>query len=64
MLHFVGFAGQELMSALRVFGRPDFWHRLNDKRFHAEVMPGDVVLFARGSEDRPAPFTRDDSAYF
>lgn len=63
-LHFVGFSGDELLSALRVWGPPDFWHRLNDERARLEFAPGDTVVYARGSESRLAPFTRDDSAYF
>lgn len=62
-LHFVGFKGEEVLSALRVWGRPDFWHRLNDERSRAEMMDGDTVVYANGSEVRRAPHAYDDSRY-
>jgi hypothetical protein len=30
--HFVGFEDDRVWNALRVFGKPDFWHRLYDQR--------------------------------
>ena len=63
MLHFVGFSDDRVHNALKVFGRPDFWHRFWDQRAAAEIMPGDVVLFATGDETaKPAKFAFDDSA--
>jgi hypothetical protein len=62
-LHFVGFSDDRVHSAIKVFGRPDFWHRFWDHRAAAEVAPGDVVVFAVGDETRrPNDFAFDDSA--
>ena len=64
-LHFVGFRGDEFASALRVFGPPDFIHRNNDPRLPGDVAPGDRVVFANGSEDRPhLKFSFNDSEVF
>jgi hypothetical protein len=30
MMHFVGFRGNEFRSAVKVFGQPDFFHRVFD----------------------------------
>lgn len=61
-LHFVGFKDDRVWNALRVFGPPDFWHRVFDARAKAEIAPGDEVVFANGSIDDPTtPFTHDDS---
>jgi hypothetical protein len=46
-LHFVGFRGDEVHSARRVCGEPDFWHRTWDVRARDEVMPWDVAVFAK-----------------
>jgi hypothetical protein len=48
MLHFVGFTGEEYLSACRVFGMPDFIHRGYDLRALREIAPGDTVIFATG----------------
>ena len=65
MLHFVGFKGDEYNRAARVFGLPDFVHRLNDARFQQELDPdSDVVVFANGAESRPKPFSYNDSEFF
>lgn len=64
-LHFVGFKDDRVFNALRVFGRPDFWHRLYDKRAIAEIVPGDTVIFAKGDETQEVrEFTHDDSQMF
>jgi hypothetical protein len=64
-LHFVGFKDDRYWNVLRVFGRPDFWHRLYDARAEAEICEGDTVLFANGDETQPVrEFTHDDSAMF
>lgn len=52
--HFVGFRGQEYLSALRVWGQPDFVHMGNDTRMRREVAAEDTVIYANGSEGRPA----------
>lgn len=52
-LHFVGFRGREYLSAVRVFGLPDFIHIRWDRIARAEIMPGDVAVFAKGSAGDP-----------
>ena len=61
-LHFVGFKDDRVWAALRLFGPPDFWHRIWDARAMAEIAPGDEAVFATGGMDDPVrPFTHDDS---
>ena len=64
MIHFVGFRGNEFWSAVKIFGQPDFFHRVFDQRAKAEFMDGDVVVFANGVEDKFSQFVFDDSAAF
>ena len=65
MLHFVRFKDDRYLAAVRVFGPPDFIHRLWDRRAVDEIAPGDVVVFADGDETQPVvPFAFDDSANF
>jgi hypothetical protein len=60
-LHFVGFRGDEYIRAVRVFGPPDFIHIGWDRWAWAEVMPGDVAVFARGtSDDAPSAHSYPD----
>lgn len=62
-VHFVGFKDDRVHNAVRVFGRPDFWHRRWDRRAVDEIAEGDVVVFATGDERSPVdPFAFDDSA--
>lgn len=64
-IHFVRFSGDEYNRARRVWGNPDFIHRFWDARAVAEIVPGDVVVFAKGDEHQPInPYTYDDSAHF
>lgn len=65
-VHFVGFRGDEYHNAVRVFGRPDFIHRINDPRFRhgGELAPYDTVVYARGSENDVRDVSFDDSAAF
>lgn len=61
-LHFVGFRDDRYWSAVKAFGLPDIYHRRWDHRAKAEIMPGDVAVFAVGSiEDEPTPYGWDDS---
>ena len=63
--HFVGFKDDRVHNAVRVFGKPDFWHRIYDRRAVAEICDGDTVLFASGDETQPVcEFTHDDSQMF
>lgn len=51
-LHFVGFRDERYLTAVRVFGAPDFIHRGWDLRAQREIAPGDTVVFANGSADQ------------
>ncbi len=66
VLHFVGFTGDEWISAVRVWGVPDFVHRWADDRFWlgGERAPGDVVVYANGEETRLRRFILNDSDNF
>lgn len=66
MIHFVGFRGDEYLSAVKVWGKPDFFHRVFDDRvrFGGEVADGDIVVFANGFDKKPTKFTFDDSRVF
>lgn len=61
--HFVGFKGDEYTSAVRVFGKPDFFHRKNDVRlvFGGELAPWDIVVYANGAEKSVLLTAVDDS---
>uniref|UniRef100_UPI0035C9B666 hypothetical protein n=1 Tax=uncultured Sphingomonas sp. TaxID=158754 RepID=UPI0035C9B666 len=52
-LHFVGFRGGEFLSAVRIWGRPDFIHPDWDHWAQQEVHPADTVIFAKGTEADP-----------
>ncbi len=67
-LHIVGFVllaigpDDRRDYAARIFGPPDFIHRVWDARVHAEIMPSDRVVFAKRQEFSPlTPFAFDDS---
>ena len=59
-IHFVGFRKDEYVSAVRVFGQPDFIHRTNDARMRREVHDDDTVVYANGCELRPAERNSSD----
>lgn len=60
-VHFVGFRGEEYWSAVRIWGRPSFIHRGWDRRAQREIAPGDVVIFAKGTDaDPPKEFNYND----
>jgi hypothetical protein len=64
-LHFVGFKDDRVWNAIRIWGRPDFWHRNWDYRAKAEIVPGDVAIFAKGTyDDEPKKISHDDSQLF
>jgi hypothetical protein len=63
-LHFVGFKGNEYISAIRVFGLPDFFHRVYDKRAISEFCENDMVVFANGTENRLKEHSFNDSEHF
>lgn len=61
-VHFVGFRGEEFWSAVKVWGRPDFYHRGWDSRAQREIAPWDTVVFAKGDAHQPLnKYTYDDS---
>lgn len=49
-VHFVGFRGEEYWSAVKIWGKPDFYHRGYDNRMRREVSSDDVIVFANGYE--------------
>lgn len=68
-LHFVGVKhpaqgyDSTYETMVRRFGVPDFVHRHWDVRARQEIVPGDVAVFAKGSEaDEPRANAYDDSA--
>ena len=66
-IHFVGFRGDEYHSAVRVWGKPDFFHRVFDDRVsHGDVdWEKDTVIFAKGFlYKKPTKYTFDDSGVF
>jgi hypothetical protein len=67
-IHFVGFKDDRYWNAVKVWGLPDFYHRVWDVRARQEVSPGDVVIFAREKDydnwDNPSKWTFDDSSVF
>jgi hypothetical protein len=56
-VHFIGFRGDEYLSAVRVFGRPTFIHRGWDLRARRDIADDDLVVFAKGDADQ-APSVR------
>lgn len=72
-VHFVGFpdfrrttSSKDFISAVRIFGQPDFIHVMWDRRAQAEIFEGDTVVFARKVDPTspPSKFSFDDSAVF
>ena len=46
-VHFFGFRGYEYVSAVRVWGQPDFIHPVHDRRSYIEYDPiNDIGIFA------------------
>ena len=64
-IHFVGFKDNRYITAIKVFGTPDFIHRFWDQRAVNEVMENDIVIFADADETQAVEtFAYDDSANF
>ena len=62
VVHYVGFRDDRYWNAIKVFGLPDFYHRVWDRRARQEIVEGDVAIFANGSiDDEPKPISWDDS---
>lgn len=61
-LHFIWFSVDRVWNARRIWGEPDFYHRVWDCRARQEVRPGDIAVFAAGTiDDLPKPISWDDS---
>ena len=65
-IHFVGFRGDEYLSAVKVFGKPDFFHKVFDDRviYGGEGGDDDIIIFANGADKKYSKFTLNDSAVF
>lgn len=67
-IHFVGFKDDRYWNAVKVWGLPDFYHRVWDVRAKQEAKPGDIIIFARAKDfdniDNPSKWTFDDSSIF
>lgn len=60
-VHFVGFRDNRYWSAVRVWGRPDFYHLGWDLRARREIADGDTIVFAEGPADQePRRMSFDD----
>lgn len=61
-IHFVGFRDDRYWNAVRVWGKPDFYHRGWDTRAKREIADCDTVVFAKGDADQKlSEYTFDDS---
>lgn len=60
LVHFIGFDGDGYAAACRVFGRPDFIHKINDFRSHGDIdFDNDIVLIGRRASLTPHPKFND-----
>jgi hypothetical protein len=59
-VHFVGFRDERYWNAVAVFGRPDFIHKVWDRRSQREIGEGDLIVFATGDESQPFAKNADD----
>lgn len=50
-VHFIGFRDDRYWNAAAIFGRPDFIHRIWDRRAQREISASDILVFAVGCED-------------
>ena len=61
MLHFVGFRDDRYTNAVRIWGKPDFYHYRWDIRALREITKDDVIIFAVGTEhDEPSRYNGQD----
>ena len=45
-VHYVGFrTDSEYWSAVRIWGKPDFFHPCHDYRMYGEIAENDIVIF-------------------
>ena len=61
LVHFFGFRGVEYISAVRVWGKPDFVHPVHDRRAYVEYDPvNDIGVFAnKETPDRIHSYRRE-----
>ena len=61
-VHFVGFReDQEFLAAVRVFGQPDFIHKIHDQRAYGDIdQDNDIVVLASRASLTPSKWTRQD----
>ena len=61
VVHFFGFRGVEYISAVRVWGVPDFVHPVHDRRAYVEYDPAnDIGVFAnKETPDRIHGYRRE-----
>ncbi len=60
-VHFVGFRGEEYISAIKVWGRPDFIHLDHDRRMQRCCDDGDVIVFGpKAREDVVSKYNGND----
>lgn len=52
-VHFIGFRGDEYLSAVRAFGPPHMIHMGWDRRAQRDIGKDDLVVFAKGDEKQP-----------
>lgn len=46
-IHFIGFRGEEYWSAVKVWGKPDFYHIGWDMRAKRDIAPEDIIVSPR-----------------
>ena len=61
-VHFIGVRDDQMTSAQRVWGQPDFWHMHHDWRSHGDIdWDTDTLIFAgRTSSDRISDWSWQD----
>ena len=61
IVHFFGFRGSEYISAVRVWGQPDFIHPIHDRRSYVDYDPiNDIGVFAgKENEDKIGSYRRE-----
>ncbi len=60
-LHFVGFRDDRYWNAVKVWGKPDFYHITWDRYAVQDVAPGDIVVFAKGDwQQEPRSYSGPD----
>ena len=61
-VHFVGFReDREFLAAVRVFGQPDFIHKIHDHRAYGDIdEDNDIVVLASRASLTPSRWTWQD----